>query len=621
MGSLVVIEEESKKTLFQSYTLVDGQQRLISISILLCAIRDLHANEDRLRRKINRYLYNTDALDELQYKILPNRRYDDRETYVSLLNGTAVDKCTRSRIIDAYAFYRTRLQVMFDDKAVEPEDFIDGILSLLYIVFIELNRTDKPYKIFESLNHRGKALTQADLVRNYIAMRLPVERQQEVFDSEWSQIEEKLSDRDETARMPELTAFLRHYLALQLGELPRTDQVYNRFRDRIERIMNTTDDEFVNEIEKLNRFASHYNKLLRPDNESASKVKEQLKRLNILEPTTAYPLLMYFYDLFERKEIDESDLQKTLEVVENYLVRRFLAGEPTNYHNSMFTSLAHDLMNQNERGASSLEAALGARNYPSDNRLWQRLMWNRLYSTNKSRRIVFVFEAIGLHINSEVKLAKKGTVEHIMPQNPNEEWKAHLGENWQDTHRELLHTIGNLTIVSQPWNTMLSNSLFSIKRSKLLKQDLPLNTQYFSHGPLHWGESEIRKRTKFLAETIVKVWPAFTEPPRSEGVKGKKPLTLTIREQKFAVYTWSGMLMQMVDCLHDLQLLTDLDSAKNEFGGWVGRGGGEYGRHYKESTRDWRIYVNLTAENIVHFCGRLARLCGLDDNEWSFTYE
>lgn len=621
LGSLVVIEEESEKTLFQSYTLVDGQQRLTSISILLCAIRDLLANENRLRRKINRYLYNTDAPGELQYKILPTKKYDDRQTYVSLLNGKAVDKSTRSRIIDAYAFYKTRLQGMFNDKVVEAEDLVDGILSLLYIVFIQLNRTDKPYKIFESLNHRGKALTQADLVRNYIAMCLPPTRQQEIFDAEWRQVEDKLSDRRETARIPELTAFLRHYLAMHLGDLPRTDQVYNRFRDRIEKRMNTAADAFVTEIQKLSRFASYYEKLLRPEYEAVANVRDRLERLNILEPTTAYPLLMYYYDLFEHNTICECEFQKTLEVVENYLVRRFLAGEATNYHNSMFTSLAHEVMSKNEQTASALEAALGDRNYPSDNRLLQRLMWNRLYSTNKSRRIVFVLETIGLHISSEVTLAKEGTVEHIMPQSPNEEWKAHLGENWQDVHRELLHTIGNLTIVSQPWNAMLSNSGYPTKRNKLLKQDLPLNTHYFSNGPMHWGESEIRKRAEFLAEAIVSVWPAFTEPPRAEGVTGRQVLTLSIQESLFPVQTWKGMVVTMVTRLHELRLLADKARALEELKWWFVENADHMPWAYARLSEGWWFRTHLSAEDAVKFCTLLAKYCGLRDDEWSFTFE
>lgn len=619
LGSLVVIEEDSRTTLFHTYTLVDGQQRLTSISLLLCALRDSLENGDRLKRKINRYLLNDDVSDDSRFKILPTVKYDDRETYSAMLNGTTIER-TRSRIFDAYPFFKAKVQEVLDVRRVEPERLFNCLMSSLYIVLIELDRTDKPYRVFESLNHRGRRLTQADLVRNYIAMRLPPHRQQKIFDSQWSKIEDKLSDRRETARIPELTAFLRHYIALQLGDLPRVDQVYNRFRDRT-RDDKLSDDDFEMEIQKLNRYASYYNKLLRPEKEIAPSVNKQLERLNILDATTAFPLLLHFYDMYTLSEIDEDEFLKILRVIENYLVRRFLAGEPANYLNSMFTTLANELKSKNEKSAASLEAALGDRNYPSDNRLRQRLLWNRLYSTNKSRRIVFVFEAISRHINPEVKLAAQGTVEHIMPQRLTDVWRTYLGDYWQDIQRDHLHLIGNLTIVSQPWNTKLSNSPFDLKREQLLKQGLPLNTCYFDVAAQNWGPAAIRRRTNFLADIIVAVWPAFSEPPRTEGVTGTTPYTVKIQNREISVQSWRGMVLQMVNALHDMQLLTDRKRALREFEWWMIDEPMGQTHRYKQSSAGWWIQQNLSAENAVQFCGLLAKHCGLRDDEWSFTYE
>ena len=622
LGSLVVIAEEGKKALFQKYTLVDGQQRLTSISILLCALRDQLNAADLFRKKINRYLMNDDHEDEHRYKILPTVKYDDRQSYIDMLDCKATDKM-RSRIPDAYAFYTSKLLELMASDADALDGLFDCILSSLCIVFIELDRTDKPYKIFESLNHRGKALTQADLVRNYIAMRLPPDKQLRVFDHEWSKIEKRLSDRYETARIPELTAFLRHYLALHLGDLPLVDQVYNRFRDRIEKRMNASDDEFVKEIKKLNRFSSHYNKLLRPEFETSDKIKGPLKRLNILEATTAYPLIMYFYETFGSGGIDASEFIKILKVVENYLVRRFLAGEPTNYLNSMFASLAHELMNKNVRSASSLESALGERNYPSDKRLGQRLAWNRIYSSGKSRRIVFVLETLNKQcFDADIKLDGQGTVEHIMPQSLSNEWKAHLGESWQDVQREFLHTLGNLTIVTQDWNTKkLSNKPYSEKREALQDHGIHLNSKYFTDHAASWSVDAIRQRANFLADLILQVWPAFTEPPRSEGVKGKSPLTLTVMDERFALQSWRGMALQMVNCLHSLELLTDYDRALRDFEWWITKEPNGENHRYKQSTAGWWIQQNLSAEYTVYFCEKLAKYCGLSVNEWGFTYE
>ena len=190
LGSLVVIEEDSEKTLFQSYTLVDGQQRLTSISLLLAALRDL-TDGTSAKRQIDKYLINADLNGKLRYKICPTSKYDDREAYQKILDGYSADGL-RSRIGKAYDFFKDRLLSLLTDTKIDPQQLFSCVLSSMYIVFIELERTDKPYKIFESLNHKGKALTEADLVRNYIAMRLPPDKQQVIFDRCWSPIEDML---------------------------------------------------------------------------------------------------------------------------------------------------------------------------------------------------------------------------------------------------------------------------------------------------------------------------------------------------------------------------------------------------------------------------------------------
>lgn len=619
LGSLVVIEEDSKITLFQSYTLVDGQQRLISISLLLAALRDL-TDEPSAKRQIDKYLKNADQSGQLRYKICPTAKYDDKEAYRKILDGYSADGL-RSRIGEAYEFFKDRLLSLLADTKIVPQQLFSCVLSSMYIVFIELERTDKPYKIFESLNHKGKALTEADLVRNYIAMRLPPDKQQDVFDRCWSSIEDMLPERQLTARIPELTAFLRHYLALRNGELPRENDVYKTFRDRIEKRIQANDIEFIHEIETLHRFACYYNNLLRPCNEGNDKVSHQLERLKALESTTAYPLLLYFYDQYRAGTIDSTEFVSILQVIENYFVRRFVAGEPSNYHNNMFASLASEL-SRREASAELLKAALGERNYPSNNRLFQKMMWNRLYSAGKSRRIVFVFETLNAQFGSDVKLAEQGTVEHIMPQRLSEDWINDLGDNWQDTHRELVHTIGNLTIVTQQWNTQkLSNKPFADKFARLKDHGLHLNSRYFNKNIPVWNEDAIKERTGHLHQQVIAAWPAFSVPSRSEGVKGKTPLTLRIREKTQAVESWRGMVLQMVNELHELQLLTDKSRALKEFNWWMTDKPEKSQWFYRQSNEGWWIQINLTAENAVYFCRMLADFCGLSDDEWSFTNE
>ena len=119
----------------------------------------------------------------------------------------------------------------------------------------------------------------------------------------------------------------------------------------------------------------------------------------------------------------------------------------------------------------------------------------------------------------------------------------------------------------------------------------------------------------------IAVWPPIGFPPRSEGVKGKTPLTLTVRGKRMSVQSWRDMLMRMVNCLHDLELLTDFDDAHREFEWWIEKDKADSPKYYRESSAGWWIYINLTAEQVVRFCKNLAEHCGLSDDEWSFTYE
>ncbi len=218
----------------------------------------------------------------------------------------------------------------------------------------------------------------------------------------------------------------------------------------------------------------------------------------------------------------------------------------------------------------------------------------------------------------------KATIEHIMPQNLNEEWRIHLGAEAESTHRDYLNTIRNLTLVTQVKNSEFSDGAFEVKKSKLAKHALELNKQYFSRNIAHWGAAAIRNRTAWLTDLILEVWPALEDSPRHLGVKGTVPLFLTVRDNHFDLapfYGWRGMLIQMVNCLHEIKLLTEFDDAKREFGYLIADEKDDPPKYYKQSSAGWWIYVNLNAENIVRYCQMLARFCGLSDDDWSFTYE
>lgn len=316
LGALVVISSGMRSGTLPTFRLVDGQQRLTTISLALCALSDIVKDGNpQLHRKIRRLLENEDEKGQLRYKLMPTPKNDDREAYVSIISGAGANH-KDSRIPDCYEFYLKQFKTRIQSGSFEPEKLFRVLANCMHVVFIELDHRERPYEIFESLNAKGKPLSQSDLVRNYIAMRLPEDRQEDVFTKVWQQMERQLQENRTTAGIGEMTAFLRHYLAFHSGALPNQDHVYARLRDRMEHKF-PPPNEFIAEVYTLQGFANYYDRLIHPSQEPNHTVREQLNRLKILETSTAYPFLLGLYDWYEQKRISFSDFLEGLQILEN----------------------------------------------------------------------------------------------------------------------------------------------------------------------------------------------------------------------------------------------------------------------------------------------------------------
>ena len=625
LGTIVVQYEGKHGLTLNYYKLVDGQQRLVTASLLLCALRDYAGKSSSLYDEINGFLVNDGQVGELYFKVVPSQMYGDRLAYSAIIRGEHNGTKSESQITAAFERFVTRLNNEEKNRSLDVERMVNCVVSCMEIVYVDLNKGESPYKIFESLNAKGKPLTQADLVRNYIAMRLPTDSQEEVFDIHWLPIENSLHEKRRTGqRGPgELTAFIRHYLSMKTFKVPNMDRVYETFRSRtIERF--NSDKEFIDEIKELHRNSRHYDRLLRPKNEHDSVIRDSLTRLQKAESVTAFPLVMHLYELHSQQAIQTTEFVGALTLLENFIIRVFLNGGSTTGLNRLFPSLISDLDLSDI--LHSLKTAIASKRlYPSDNRIRQNLQSNALYDGNRRARLVYVLEVLNRHLSRRTDghtvLNDEPTIEHIMPQNLNEVWRNHLGATADYVHRDFLNTIGNLTLVTQSKNSEVSDGSFEGKRDILAGHALMLNSEYFSSDIARWDAEAIQARTEWLTDLILQVWPAFSEPPNPDGVKGKTPLTLTVMDERFALQSWRGMALQMVNCLHDLDLLTDYDRALDDFEWWITKEPNGENHRYKQSTAGWWIQQNLSAEYTVYFCDKLAKYCGLSKNEWSFTYE
>ncbi len=303
IGSLVRISNGVKYSI-SSFTLVDGQQRLTTISLILCALCAIVREHDsKMANRIARMLINSDVEGLGRYKLLPTTKHGDRVAYLAIVDavttGTNPDKVpdAGSAIFTGYRHLYSDLRAKIDTGEIEPEKCFATLLGCLAVVTIDLKLDEQPYKIFESLNAKGKPLTPADLVRNYVAMTLPPEMQDSVFEQQWAVIDDLLQEQRPVGKsgFGELTGFLRHYLASITGTLYNENQIYARFRDRARREY-AEPTAFVTEIGRLRRFAEWYDRLLRPEHEPDVEIARHLHRLLVFETSTAFPFLLRAFE-------------------------------------------------------------------------------------------------------------------------------------------------------------------------------------------------------------------------------------------------------------------------------------------------------------------------------------
>jgi uncharacterized protein with ParB-like and HNH nuclease domain len=620
MGSLVVINDGTQAGTVPVFRLVDGQQRLTSISLVLCALeRLLDGNETHagLKKKVRKMLLNEDESGHLHYKLLPTLKYGDRGCYCAIVTGKQSPAGVESKIPEAYRYLTAQLDGRLKGGSIDPNRLFTVLMNSLQVVFINLNQSERPYEIFESLNYKGKSLTQADLVRNYIAMKLPPDRQEPVFTELWSPIEDMLLEKRTVgrSRLGELTAFLRHYFALLSGVLVNEEHVYSRFRDRGQ-AMSVTD--FERELHTVKRFAGYYDRLLRPTREPDKEVRQQLERLAILESATAFPFLLYMYDEWEQARLHREEFLAGLRLIETYMVRRFLNRDLTSYINRMFPTLIKDVKERGEIDfTKALRKALGSRNEPSDVRLRQSAETLNLYGGDKLTRqkLALIFDGINRRLSegsgAYTVLSDDPTIEHIMPQTLTDAWKHDLGETWQQDYA-LLHTLGNLTVVTQEWNSQLSNGSYASKHPKLAGHGLMLNQVYFrDYAPSHWNSDAIRKRAQWLIGKTTEIWPQLSDTGTYVEEKAKAVIILG---DVYPVYSWRDVLRRSAEFAAQWcnEKFEDQVIAKRP--SYFSREATADGWYLLQN--GWRVYVNLSADAIKQLSASIIQAAGIPQEEF-----
>ncbi|MFH8750826.1 DUF262 domain-containing protein [Streptomyces rimosus] len=506
LGSVVLAPSPQNEATFPRWLVVDGQQRLTTLSLALAAIRDHIAGTepDEAERIDGEYLINKRKSGSDHFRLLPTQA--DRAQFAAYLRGPLSKQTAGGAVAAAYGYFRRKLVEASDPAA--PQDVFrieQAITSRLTLVAVTAERGDNVHRIFESLNNTGLKLSQADLLRNYLFMRLPT-RGAHVYETYWLPLQDSLGN-------DELEQLMWLQLVLDGDDRVRRQDLYAAQQQRFERD-GVTEAEIEAYIKELYRRGSLLRRLLHPEEEPDEVVRAHLHHLDTWQAQVTYPALMLLLDRRERGELDSSDTARAMSYIESFLVRRMMCRVPTNNLNRIFQAVPGQLP-LDLPVADGLHQLLSAENrfWPDDDELREKVRTAPFYQYGRWHQRKMVLQRLEQsyeHPEPVDFAAAQLTIEHVMPQSPGDEWIRMLSEDAadeesaEDLHSRLQHTLGNLTLTAV--NSELSNHPFDRKQDLLQGSHLEMNRRIAATG--RWGAKEIRARADELADRAIALWPA-----------------------------------------------------------------------------------------------------------------
>jgi uncharacterized protein with ParB-like and HNH nuclease domain len=500
LGSIVCVPEPHLPGVVPAYQVIDGQQRLTTLSILLCAVRDAaaHLGWDELAAEVEEnYLIHRFKKGRERYKVFPRLR--DRESFLGLIDHKA--QPTPGQIDAAHAYFTKQLH---EGGMLADEPSLRALFTILSTCLDFVSITlggENPYKIFKSLNSTGVDLEQGDLIRNHIFMALTVTEQDAFDDERWRPLERQFEvDGQLNGRL--FASFFRDVL-MRRGDYVGENGIYEAFEDS-HPLPGLKPQEVVTDLELR---AGHYDFIRGKAQHPDKGIDRALGAIRDLNVTTAYPLVLALLDAHGRQQLSLAELVQALRAISGFVLRRYVCGVGSRAYNRWFCSACKLLK---DKPLTNLVAFFKDKGWPSDPEFLPKFQRINLYSGKYDRAILEGIEW-SLQAASEPVLLDGCWIEHVLPQSVTDDadgkaWKAALGPDWDKVHAEWLHTPGNLTLVGSDYNIAMEKKPFEAKKPVLAASKVYLN-QHFANPELKtWDRDAIMARGMRLAQAAAKVW-------------------------------------------------------------------------------------------------------------------
>ena len=524
-GPIICVAKDKTKAGQLEVEIIDGQQRLTTVTLILVAIVERlegkkgDVSSEILANKMRSY-YMTKK--NLKLHLSGN----DLATLVSIMNNTGA-KRDAEKINENYMY----LYNLFGSNFLSKIKTIDKGLEKLEIVVVTLDgKEDDPQQVFQSMNSTGLALSQVDLIKNFVMMNLESEEEQEkLYEECWMNLEKVLRHEKDAKHF---TNFMRYYLTIygkKGKKIPLINKVYEGFKDYYDSCKSDEGNPFSeirNIMEDALKFSKYFSAIIFENGDGDSDdLKSAFSKFKELEVDTPYPLLLVLYQHYKSKEtiLGEENFIAIINLIESYLFRRYICEMPTNSNRDTFKQIAigiKEFVEENERITEAeylshikdlFKELLNTARFPTDDDFERELKtFDRLYDLGGKSRAKYCLSKFEKYMNKEISHKDlkndKISVEHIMPQTLTKEWKEDLGSDWERVHVTYLNTLGNLTITG--YNAELGNRIFTEKR------DLPGIGYKESSFKLtralgeleEWNDTVIVKRAGILARIALEVW-------------------------------------------------------------------------------------------------------------------